>query len=292
MTTMTTELKLLGVQKVDNMEFYGIEGGFSENDKCMLVRDIANIHNMELREINQDINKNRIRFTDNIDIIDLKNSISGTDSLLQMNFTKQSISNSKNIYILSEKGYTKLLKILDDEFAWEQYNKLIDNYFSMRKELFKSIPRTYGEALFEAGRLALEVEYKDKLLKEAQPKLDKYGVFLDAEGTYTFEQVSKMLSTRSKEEGSKIKVNKKTLPSILRDCGIISKNKIKGRYKNLPNKGFENYFNISCESDRDDIDSELTRVKTIGIDYIYDLLLKRKEKGKNLVVLGQDILNT
>jgi len=128
--------------------------------------------------------------------------------------------------------------------------------------------------------------FVEQQLEEAQPKLDKYGVFLDAEGTYTFEQVSKMLSTRSKEEGSKIKVNKKTLPSILRDCGIISKNKIKGRYKNLPNKGFENYFNISCESDRDDIDSELTRVKTIGIDYIYDILLERKEKGKNLVVLG------
>jgi len=53
----------------------------------------------------------------------------------------------------------------------------------------------------------------EQQLKEAQPKLDKYGVFLDAEGTYTFEQVSKMLSTRSKEEGSKIKVNKKTLPT-------------------------------------------------------------------------------
>jgi len=129
--------------------------------------------------------------------------------------------------------------------------------------------------------------FVEQQLEEAQPKLDKYGVFIDAEGTYTFEQVSKMLSTRSKEEGSKIKVNKKTLPSILRDCGIISKNKIKGRYKNLPNKGFENYFNISCDNnDRDDIDSELTRIKTIGIDYIYDILLDRKEKGKNLVVMG------
>ena len=126
----------------------------------------------------------------------------------------------------------------------------------------------------------------EQQLEEAQPKLDKYGVFLDTDGTYTFEQVSKMLSTRSKEEGSNIKVNKKTLPSILRDCGIISKNKIKGRYKNLPNKGFENYFNISCDNDRDDIDTELTRVKTIGIDYIYDILLERKEKGKNLVVMG------
>jgi len=287
MTTMTTELKLLGVQNVDGMEFNGIEGGFGENQKSMLVKDIAILHGKELKYINKQINSNRTRFEDNVDIIDIKDL---EFEVLLMNhgiFSQNSINRASNIYILSEKGYTKLLKILDDEFAWEQYNKLINNYFSMRKELFKSIPKTYGEALFEAGRLALELEQKDKLLKEAQPKLDKYGVFLDAEGTYTFEQVSKMLSTRSKEEGSKIKVNKKTLPSILRDCGIISKNKIKGRYKNLPNKGFENYFNISCDNnDRDDIDSELTRVKTIGIDYIYDILLDRKEKGKNLVVLG------
>ena len=287
MATMKTELKLLGVQNVDGMEFNGIEGGFGENQKSMLVKDIAILHGRKIFHINELINKNRIRFIDNVDIIDIKGNkfvIGLIDSNI---FSKMQVAKAESIYILSEKGYTKLLKILDDEFAWEQYNKLIDNYFSMRKELFKSIPKTYGEALFEAGRLALEVEYKDKLLKEAQPKLDKYGIFLDAEGTYTFEQVSKMLSTRSKEEGSNIKVNKKTLPSILRDCGIISKNKIKGRYKNLPNKGFENYFNISCEnSDRDDIDSELTRVKTIGIDYIYDILLERKEKGKNLVVLG------
>ena len=284
---MTTELKLLGVQNVDGMEFNGIEGGFSENQKSMLAKDIAILHGKKLIHINEAINKNRIRFTDNIDIIDIKGNEFVIDLVDNNIFSKMQVAKAENIYILSEKGYTKLLKILDDEFAWEQYNKLIDNYFSMRKELFKSIPRTYGEALFEAGRLALEVEYKDKLLKEAQPKLDKYGVFLDAEGTYTFEQVSKMLSTRSKEEGSKIKVNKKTLPSILRDCGIISKNKIKGRYKNLPNKGFENYFNISCDnSDREDIDTELTRVKTIGIDYIYDVSLDRKEKGKNLVVMG------
>jgi len=126
----------------------------------------------------------------------------------------------------------------------------------------------------------------EQQLQEAQPKLDKYGVFLDAEGTYTFEQVSKMISTRSEEKGSRIKVNKKSLTSILRDCGILSKNKTNGRYRNLPNVGFENYFNINHESvdNRDDIDNEQTRVKTIGIDYIYDLLLDRRENG--LVVFG------
>ena len=283
---MTTELKLLGVQKVDDMEFNGIEGGFGENSKSMLVKDIAILHGRKLKHINEVINNNRIRFIDNVDIIDIK----GNDIVVVMTdhniFSKMQVAKAENIYILSEKGYTKLLKILDDEFAWEQYNKLMDNYFSMRKELFKSIPRTYGEALFEAGRLALDNEYKDKLLEKARPILDKYGAFLGVEDTYTFEETSKMLSTRGDKEGSKIKVNKKTLTSILRDCGIISKDKSKGRYRNLPNKGFENYFNLSCDNDRNDIDSEQTRVKTIGIDYIYDILLDRKEKGKNLVVLG------
>ena len=39
---------------------------------------------------------------------------------------------SKNIYLLSERGYAKLLKILEDDVAWEQYDKLVDGYFTLR----------------------------------------------------------------------------------------------------------------------------------------------------------------
>lgn len=34
--------------------------------------------------------------------------------------------------MLSERGYAKLLKILEDDVAWEQYEKLVDGYFNMR----------------------------------------------------------------------------------------------------------------------------------------------------------------
>ncbi len=60
------------------MEFNHIEGGFGENKKSMLVKDIAEIHQSESKHINQAINSNRKRFKNGIDIIDL-NSVGLTD---------------------------------------------------------------------------------------------------------------------------------------------------------------------------------------------------------------------
>jgi len=57
------------------------------------------------------------------------------DLLNNLNFSNSSIANSKNIYVLSERGYSKLLKILEDDFAWEQYEKLVDGYFNMRQAI-------------------------------------------------------------------------------------------------------------------------------------------------------------
>ncbi|WP_455822402.1 hypothetical protein [Clostridium butyricum] len=38
-------------------------------------------------------------------------------------YTQNALNVSKNIYLLSERGYSKLLKILEDDVAWEQYEK-------------------------------------------------------------------------------------------------------------------------------------------------------------------------
>ncbi|WP_416712442.1 ORF6C domain-containing protein, partial [Bacillus cereus] len=42
---------------------------------------------------------------------------------------------------LSERGYAKLLKILEDETAWELYDQFVDGYFNMRaKEYQQQVP--------------------------------------------------------------------------------------------------------------------------------------------------------
>ena len=116
-------VKVNGLVNVKGMKFHDIEGGFGEGKKAMLVKEIAEIHGRELKAINQNINNNISRFKLGVDLLDLKNGHFELP-LQELGLTNRDISISKNIYLLSERGYSKLLKILEDDFAWEQYDKL------------------------------------------------------------------------------------------------------------------------------------------------------------------------
>lgn len=126
------QLHVTGKQKIGNFEFIGIEGGFGEGKKALLVKDIAKIHQTEVKRVNELINRNIRRFIEGVDLIDLKQAVSN-DLFSDYGFTKAQWGNANNIYILSERGYFKLLKILEDDTAWDIYDQLIDNYFNYRK---------------------------------------------------------------------------------------------------------------------------------------------------------------
>lgn len=128
------KLKVLGQEKIGQYEFTGIEGGFGENKRAMLVKDIAAIHGSTVKRINELINRNRPRFLTGIDILDLKIEKSMV-VLNDLKFSKIEVNNANNIYMLSERGYAKLLKILEDDTAWDIYDELVDNYFNMRQAI-------------------------------------------------------------------------------------------------------------------------------------------------------------
>lgn len=142
-------LKVIGQEKIGKIEFIGIEGGFGKGKKAMLVKDIAKIHSRSIREINELINRNRKRFKDGIDILDLK-QIVPNDLFSEYGFTKAQWGNAKHIYLLSERGYAKLLKIMDDDKAWDIYDELVDNYFNMRVAIKENKP-----AIVNQERLAI-----------------------------------------------------------------------------------------------------------------------------------------
>ncbi|WP_050611840.1 ORF6N domain-containing protein [Ligilactobacillus agilis] len=146
------ELKVLGKEKVGAFEFTGIEGGFGEDKKAMLVKDIAVIHNQPLKEINRRINDNITRFKTGIDIIDF---LSGSDPLRKFAEDNGLIGSNRtqHVYLLSERGYAKLLKILEDDKAWEIYDELVDNYFNMRQTI-----KTDNKALVANKRLEIMEE--------------------------------------------------------------------------------------------------------------------------------------
>lgn len=128
------DLKVIGKEQVAGYEFTGIEGGFGDGTRGMLVRDIANIHNKPTYVINQAINMNIKRFKDGVDIVNLKTK-NVVINLVDNGFSQNAINRSKYIYLLSERGYSKLLKILEDDTAWDIYDKFVDGYFNMRRNI-------------------------------------------------------------------------------------------------------------------------------------------------------------
>ena len=134
-------IKINDTKEVNGMKFHEIEGGFGEGKKSILAKEIAIIHNRKLKKINELINNNRKRFKDNIDIVDLNKEEFAVLLKDRGIYTQNSINASKNIYLLSERGYSKLLKIMNDDLAWQKYNELVDNYFNMRQTIKNKKPR-------------------------------------------------------------------------------------------------------------------------------------------------------
>ena len=138
------ELKKIGLVKINNYEFEGIEGGFGENKKCILAKDIAKIHGKELKHINELINNNFDKFKNNVDIIELLGVGFDDTYFKELGFSQQSLNSYRGmlkkglqtgIYLLSERGYAKLLKFMDDELSYDLYEQLLDNYFRLRQEV-------------------------------------------------------------------------------------------------------------------------------------------------------------
>lgn len=158
------KLVLKGTTNVNGMEFNHIEGGFGEDKKSMLAKDVADIHGKELKVINQAINMNKKRFLKGIDFMDLKGTEFEVNLVDHEIINQNAVNRSNNIYLLSERGYSKLLKILEDDFAWDQYEKLVDGYFNMRQAIKEQvIPDNLSPEL----RLLINMELKQTELEMA-----------------------------------------------------------------------------------------------------------------------------
>lgn len=122
-------------------------GGFGEGKKCICDKTVAEIHDMGAFKVRERIANNISRFKENIDFIDLKKGILTADTsekkgmgdshtlefALELGYTKSAITQAEHIYLLSERGYAKLIKIMDTDLAWEIHDRLIDEYFELRE---------------------------------------------------------------------------------------------------------------------------------------------------------------
>lgn len=176
------ELQVKGTQNFMGKEIPVIEGGFGESKRCLTDKAIAEIHNMRNGDIRRRIDDNIKRFKDNIDFIDLKQRACDMQTLMNLGYAKQSITQAEHIYLLSERGYAKLIKIMDTDLAWEIHDKLVDDYFTMREIVNskeKILAETFYKSIFsntEEDRVLntkLFGELKEEYGAEKQKEIDK-----------------------------------------------------------------------------------------------------------------------
>lgn len=198
-------LKVIGKEQVAGYEFTGIEGGFGDGTRGMLVRDIAKIHNRPTKVINQSINMNIKRFKEGVDIINLKTNDVAVNQI-DLGFTQNQINASKYIYILSERGYSKLLKILEDDTAWDIYDKFVDGYFNMRKQIkeqpqLPSNPHDVIQALLDASN----DDHKTLVqVDERVTDLEVNAPLSTGEYNYISKRINQRVSQASKDFGGNL----------------------------------------------------------------------------------------
>lgn len=209
-------LKVTGKQEFMGKEIPVVLGGFGEDKRCLCDKTIGEIHNQPEREIRKSILRSIARFNENIDYIDLKspssdddlekggNEITTSELLEQLGYSKQQITQAQHIYLLSERGYAKLIKIMDSDLAWEIHDKLIDEYFQLREEakfnmedMFTNpdtlirLATNWKEECEKNKVLQIENVQQKQIIGELKPKADYTDRILKNKSLVTITQIAK-----------------------------------------------------------------------------------------------------
>lgn len=126
---------------------------------------------MRLSDVNASINRliKRNRIKEGIDYINL---LSETVSLRKIADKLDLVSSNraKDAFILSERGYSKLIKSMDDDESWNIMDEFIDEYFTMRQVINSNeqLKANYLLAIYNGGQDAViaskkltEIEVKE-----------------------------------------------------------------------------------------------------------------------------------
>ena len=225
---VTNNIQVKGTQNFMGAKIPVIEGGFGTDKKCITDKTISEIHNMQVKHVRELIKNNFKRFKENIDIIDL---LSDDKFKVVVNDLGLKGSNrTKNIFILSERGYSKLIKIMDTDLAWEIHDKLMDEYFTMR-EIINSNEQLKANLLLQiynggqegviASKQLTEIEVQEattpllKEIEELSPMAKKFELFIDTEGLIDITTFSKNLSIK--------KLGRNNMYKYLRDNKYLMK---------------------------------------------------------------------
>ena len=279
------------------MEFMGLEipvvyGGFGRNQMCVSDKTVAEIHGQPMKEVRKTINRNIKRFKECVDYIDLKRGNLIT-TLEQLGYAKQSITQAEHIYLLSERGYAKLIKIMDDDKSWEVHDKLVDEYFNLREEVENQPTPSQIEGNYSHEEALLELydltgHDKDKTLdilnglmgNQSYKKADVMeDTPMDSNYEPKYYSITELAESGLVPYHTTIKINNE-----LRGLGILTRKKDNKPYQRYIDAGYFKYDTIK-EYDSYDYKQEPVKRKgwvltPKGWEWVIKLLLENNKPSK------------
>ncbi len=268
---MMKDLQIKGTTNFMGIELPNVYGGFGEDKKCILAKSVAEIHEVELKDINRLINSNIDEFENGVDILDLKSNGEYYPPF-DLGFSNRDISISKNIYMLSESGYMALVMLMRTERAKEIRKQLRKEYFLMKdvinsdeqlkKDLLLKIFNGGADGI-EASRRLLEIA-KENAVKVIKLKLDLADKLLESKNSYDIGTFAKVLNIKGLGRNNFFK--------------YLKENKIIFENGKEPYQAFAHYFDVSytpiTTRYRTTIMATKLRLNAKGIEYMTKRLIK------------------
>ena len=206
------EIRITGTQEFFGKNIPVIEGGFSDGKRIMTVQQIAVIHEMQSKHVNELILKNLKEFEEGLDILNLL-KVENNDFDIEKAFGIKLGPATKNFFILSEQGYFVLVFLMRSERSKEIRSKIKQEYFSMREVIKDSkIEKALllydifegGESAIAASRELVNLEVK-KVEAELKPKADLIDYLSSKPGSLRFQEMAQLLKMSKGEFEYKLK---------------------------------------------------------------------------------------
>ena len=219
------ELKINGTQDFMGINIPIITGGFGEKCKIVTALGISKIHNLEIKEVTKSINRlvGKSRLKENVDYIDVLSQVNSLPMDIENIFgiKNEYLSRTKNIFILSERGYTKLIKAMDDDTSWDVMDKFIDSYFSMVETIQNAISEmdmkilNIVHAKSDVAKALAIKDFEDYVTEPLKAEIDKYERFLG----------DKLQPLTKTQLATKLDTNTITLAKLFKKLNIYTEKK-------------------------------------------------------------------
>ena len=186
---MVNDIILINNKEIKTKEY--------KNQRVVTSYDIANLHERDIKRVNEQFKNNRDKLIENEDYFIVKRDKISKSIISTL---EKLPPNMKELVLFTESGYLMLVKTFNDDLSWKIQRMLIKSYFRI-KELQQNefkVPKTFKEALLlaveqqeEIERLELENKEKQEQLKIQAPKVSYYDIVLNSPNLVTVTQIAK-----------------------------------------------------------------------------------------------------